>query len=314
MEKRQLKPWMAVIFVLVFWIDIFILSGWFGRWFGVWGTLIGELLLIVLALGLAAAFRGDLRRIFPLKRPEAAKTGGVIVLWLGTFLAAMGIVGVISYFFPQQMMGAGEDVGSVVMTLPAWFSLFLVALTPAVCEEMAFRGAFLGCFRGIRNKWIGILIVSVVFGLFHGSIWRAIPTAILGIAMGYLLTETDNMFYNMLFHLVNNAVPIFLLLFLSMMPSAAVEQGQMAEVEQQMAGGVSLMVMAVYLIYASGAPLLIYIGNYLIHRGQRGYTNGIFPKEKRWQLVLLIIVSLYLLFMGMLLMFLSTIVTLAQPV
>ena len=201
MEKRQLKPWMAVIFVPVFWIDIFILSGLFGRWFGVWGTLIGELLLIVLAVGIAAAFRADIRRIFPLKRPEAAKVGGTIVLWLGTFLAAMGIVGVLSYFFPQQMLGAGEDVGSVVMTLPAWFSLFLVALTPAVCEEVAFRGAFLGCFRSIRNKWIGILVVSVVFGLFHGSIWRAIPTTILGIAMGYLLMETDNMFYNMLFHL-----------------------------------------------------------------------------------------------------------------
>lgn len=311
MEKRQLKPWMAVIFVPVFWIDIFILSGWFGRWFGVWGALIGELLLIVLAVGIAAVFGADLRRVFPLKRPEAAKTGGTIVLWFGTFLAAMGIVGVLSYFFPQQMMGAGEDLGSVVMTLPAWFSLFLVALTPAVCEEVAFRGAFLGCFRGIRNKWIGILLVSVVFGLLHGSVWRAIPTALLGIAMGYLLTETDNMFYNMLFHLINNAVPIFLLLFLSMMPSAAVDQRQMAEVQQQMAGGVSLMVMAVYLMYSSGAPLLIYIGNYLIHRGQPGYTKGIFPKEKRWQLILLIIISLYLLLMGILLMFLSTIVALA---
>lgn len=311
MEKRQLKPWMAVIFVPVFWIDIFILSGWFGRWFGVWGALIGELLLIVLAVGIAAVFGADLRRVFPLKRPEAAKTGGTIVLWFGTFLAAMGIVGVLSYFFPQQMMGAGEDLGSVVMTLPAWFSLFLVALTPAVCEEVAFRGAFLGCFRGIRNKWIGILLVSVVFGLFHGSVWRAIPTALLGIAMGYLLTETDNMFYNMLFHLINNAVPIFLLLFLSMMPSAAVDQSQMAEVQQQMAGGVSLMVMAVYLMYSSGAPLLIYIGNYLIHRGQPGYTKGIFPKEKRWQLVLLLVVSFFLFLMGMLLMFLSTIVALA---
>lgn len=311
MEKRQLKPWMAVIFVPVFWIDIFILSGWFGRWFGVWGALIGELLLIVLAVGIAAVFGADLRRVFPLKRPEAAKTGGTIVLWFGTFLAAMGIVGVLSYFFPQQMMGAGEDLGSVVMTLPAWFSLFLVALTPAVCEEVAFRGAFLGCFRGIRNKWIGILLVSVVFGLLHGSVWRAIPTALLGIAMGYLLTETDNMFYNMLFHLINNAVPIFLLLFLSMMPSAAVDQSQMAEVQQQMAGGVSLMVMAVYLMYSSGAPLLLYIGNYLIHRGQPGYTKGIFPREKRWQLVLLLVVSFFLFLMGMLLMFLSTIVALA---
>ena len=105
MEKRQLKPWMAVIFVPVFWIDIFILSGLFGRWFGVWGTLIGELLLIVLAVGIAAAFRADIRRIFPLKRPEAAKVGGTIVLWLGTFLAAMGIVASSAISFHSRCWG-----------------------------------------------------------------------------------------------------------------------------------------------------------------------------------------------------------------
>ena len=64
-------------------------------------------------------------------------------------------------------------------------------------------------------------------------------------------------------------------------------------------------------MYSSGAPLLLYIGNYLIHRGQPGYTKGIFPREKRWQLVLLLVVSFFLFLMGMLLMFLSTIVALA---
>lgn len=305
MGKRQLKPWMAIIFVLVFWIDIFIMGGLFGKWFGVWGTLLGEVLLAVLAVGIAVLFRADLRKIFPFKKPEAIKITGTIILWLGTFLAAMGIVGIIAYYFPQQMMGAGQNIGDIVVSFPAWFSLFLLALTPAICEEMAFRGAFLGCFRGGKNKWIGLLIVSVVFGIFHGSVWRAIPTAILGIAMGYLFLETENMIYNMLFHLINNAVPTLLLLLLGMTSQGMIDQSQAAGAQQMAEGPFSLMIMAVYLLYSSGAPLLIYIGNYLIHRGQQGYTRGIFPKEKRWLLLLLITVSLFLLFMGMLLMVVS---------
>lgn len=306
MEKRQLRPWMAFVFVVVFWADIFILGGLFGNWFGAWGALLGEILLAILAVVLAALFRADLRRIFPFKKPQAVKIAGTIVLWLGTFLAAMGIVGIISYFFPQQMMGAGQDIGSIVISLPAWFSIMLLVLTPAVCEEMAFRGALFGCFRGKKNKWIGILAVSVVFGMFHGSVWRAIPTAILGIAMGYLLTETDNMIYNMLFHFVNNAVPTVLLLLMSAAASGVLDQGQLTDTQQIAESQMPLMLMAAYLLYSSGAPLLIYIGNYLIHKGEVGYAGGIFPREKRWLLLLLIMVSFFFVFMGILLMAIST--------
>ncbi len=44
--------------------------------------------------------------------------------------------------------------------------------------------------------------------------------------MGYLLAETDNMFYNMLFHLINNALPTLLLQLTS---SVASEQMESAE-------------------------------------------------------------------------------------
>ena len=60
MEKRNLRPWMAVIFVLAFALDIFVVSGFLGMWFGVWGTLLHELLLALLAVLLAALFRADL--------------------------------------------------------------------------------------------------------------------------------------------------------------------------------------------------------------------------------------------------------------
>ena len=175
MEKRHLRPWMAVLFVLAFALDIFVVSGFLGLWFGVWGTLLHELLLALLAVLLAALFRADLRRVFPFKWPRASKVAGTLILWLGTFLAAMAVTMLVSYFFPQEVLGAGQGVQDIVVSVPVLLALFLVALTPAVCEEMAFRGGFLGCLRGMKSKWAGILIVAVVFGAFHGSVWRMIP-------------------------------------------------------------------------------------------------------------------------------------------
>ena len=36
------------------------------------------------------------------------KTAGSLVLWLGTFLAAMAVTMLVSYFFPQEVMGASR--------------------------------------------------------------------------------------------------------------------------------------------------------------------------------------------------------------
>ena len=304
MEKRNLRPWMAVIFVLAFALDIFVVSGFLGMWFGVWGTLLHELLLALLAVLLAALFRADLRRVFPFKWPRASRVAGTLILWLGTFLAAMAVTMLVSYFFPQEVLGAGQGVQDIVVSIPVLLALFLVALTPAVCEELAFRGGFLGCLRGMKSKWAGILIVAVVFGAFHGSVWRMIPTAILGVALGYLLVETDNLFYSMLFHFVNNAVPVLLLGLLSLMPVQE-SAGDIEAVQTAMSSHLPLFAVAVYMLYACGAPFLIYIGNYLIHRGQPGYDRGLFPREKRKTLLALVGSSAYILVIGVV-MFLAS--------
>lgn len=302
MEKKKLRPWMAVLFVLAFGLDIFVLSGFLGAWFGVWGTLLHEIVLALLAVLLAALLRADLRSVFPFRRPRAVKTAGTLVLWLGTFLAAMAVTMLVSYFFPQEVMGASQDLQDIMVNIPVLFSLFLVALTPAVCEEMAFRGGFLSCLRGLKSKWAGILIVAAVFGMFHGSVWRFIPTAILGISLGYLLVETDNLFYSMLFHFVNNAVPVLLLGLLSLFPVEELYgSGGMEAVQTSISSHLPLASVAVYIIFSCGAPFLIYIGRYLIHRGEPGYEGGLFPADRKKTLLVLLGVSAYIFLIGLIL-------------
>ena len=51
--------------------------------------------------------------------------------------------------------------------------------------------------------------MGIIFGLFHGSVWRFLPTAILGGVLTYIMLETENMFYPALFHFTNNFLPLF---------------------------------------------------------------------------------------------------------
>ena len=283
---------MAIVLILLYGVDIFVLSGYCVYFFGEWGILLYEGLLAVLAVGTVALFREDVRRAFPFHRPTLAKTVGTVLMWIGTLLITMIPTSILLYVFPEQMSGATESVSELSGGLPFALAVLLICVTPAIFEEMAFRGGLFSCFRGFKSPWPAILISAVVFGAFHGSFWRFVPTAMLGIAMGYLLAETDNMFYNMLFHLINNALPMLLL---------QLTFSQMESAESMIQTGVPLVTVAVYFLYASAGPFLLYAGNYLIHKGQTGYDRGLLPKEKKKTFLGLVLVSMVFLGLGVLL-------------
>lgn len=302
---RLLKPWHGVILLILSAIVIFILGGYLGRWFGIYGTALGELLLLILAVCTVLILRGDMKAVFQLRKPKLAVTFGTLVLWLGCFLFAMMAIMIMTFLFPQQMTDISTGVGESITSAPFIMALFIVSLMPAICEEAVFRGVFFNSlWNGIHKKWPVIIIVSVVFGIFHGSIWRFVPTCILGIGMGYLLFETNNMFYNMLFHAVNNAVPVTLLYLLEVLykvtgmedllgnlPGDMFDQAEILE-------ALPLSVLGVYLILGAVGIFLVYIGRHLLHWGQPGYDKGIFPRERRTEILVMICVCGTLAFIG----------------
>ena len=132
-----------------------------------------------------------------------------------------------------------------------------------------------------------------------------IPTAILGVAMGYIFLETENMLYNMLFHFVNNAVPVLLLGLVSRL-AEFVGASEVWEAASAMeAVEMPLMTVGVYVMEAGGVPLLIYIGNYFLHRGQRGYERGLFPPEKKKLMTWLVGAGLGVMVLGVFLITVS---------
>ena len=86
--------------------------------------------------------------------------------------------------------------------------LLVVALTPAICEEALHRGLLQYSLRGIKKKWVMLLLMGVYFGAFHMSIVRFLPMMMMGIVLSYVRMKTDNMFYSSLFHFVHNASTI----------------------------------------------------------------------------------------------------------
>ncbi|MEZ6033967.1 MAG: ABC transporter permease subunit/CPBP intramembrane protease [Planctomycetaceae bacterium] len=92
---------------------------------------------------------------------------------------------------------------------PTWLLLLVFAITPAICEELAFRGFILsGLARGGRLA-IAVGISSVMFGIIHMIPQQAFNAALLGLVLGLLAIYSRSLFPAMAFHFCNNALATF---------------------------------------------------------------------------------------------------------
>ena len=95
-------------------------------------------------------------------------------------------------------------------SLPLWQTYLLMALLPAICEELAFRGMLL---YGLRNRFhpvVRCLVVGAVFGVFHYTLFRIAPTALLGVILSAIALMTGSILPGLLFHAANNSLAIWM--------------------------------------------------------------------------------------------------------
>ncbi len=88
-------------------------------------------------------------------------------------------------------------------------SLLIMAVVPAVGEELLFRGCVQ---KGIENKTgnahIAVWSTALLFSFIHFQFYGFIPRALLGVALGYFYTYGKSLWIPIWAHFLNNAVSI----------------------------------------------------------------------------------------------------------
>jgi len=171
-------------------------------------------LLVILLPGLFLA-------LFWLKLPSRAvlrlhmPKGGILTLVGALMLAPLSVLlaGLLATIFTKLVPGSAalsklmeEYMG--LNTQPLWLLLLVLGVMPAICEELLFRGVILSLMPKRFSTMRRVLTVGGMFGAFHMSLLRFLPTGLLGCVLTFLAIRTGSVFPCMLLHAGHNMLSV----------------------------------------------------------------------------------------------------------
>lgn len=167
-----------------------------------------------LTLLLVRLHTSDLWSFVRLRKPDPRSlglaVGGLLVLipiiqWMGHLNELMPMPEFLREMESLQM----ELLNDVLLgEMNLVVSLLLVAVTPALCEEVFFRGYVQRNLERAIGVGAAILSTGVLFGLLHLRPSQLLPLALLGAYLAYLTWRTGSLWVPIAVHFFNNALAI----------------------------------------------------------------------------------------------------------
>ena len=89
-------------------------------------------------------------------------------------------------------------------------NLLIIALIPAVGEELTFRGVLQQSLTRRMNPHLAIFLSAAIFSFIHFQFYGFLPRMFLGILMGYMFYITGSLWTSIAMHFANNGTAVVL--------------------------------------------------------------------------------------------------------
>ena len=163
-----------------------------------------------------------------------------VLLWaIGIMLVALPAINLMSHWnqqmvLPTWLSGVEEwmknkeaeaewltkQFMSVTTISGLLVNLLLMAVLPALSEEITFRGVLqrllspknssLNSQLSTLNSHLSIWLTSIIFSAIHMQFYGFVPRMLMGALFGYMLVWTGSLWVPMLMHFVNNGMAVLL--------------------------------------------------------------------------------------------------------
>ncbi len=114
-------------------------------------------------------------------------------------------VNVLSQLFTVNTISG--SMAELILKYPFPIAFFVIAVAPAVCEELVFRGVL---YRGYRKcgVWVAIVLTAFLFGIMHMNPNQFFYAFVLGILFALVNEITGSIFPSVFLHLCMNGYSV----------------------------------------------------------------------------------------------------------
>ncbi len=209
--RRRTQSRTALRWAILVVFAVYLVGGWLQALDPVWGlalTLWGILPLAawLSARGTARRARESIADVLSLRPPRVAHALGAVLIAPAAALGARHL-----FEWQQRALPMPHHFESVSLPLEilgqgVLLQVVLLALSPAICEELFFRGALLSGLRRDAPWWRVLAWQALLFGAVHASIYRFAPTALLGALLAAITLRARSVVPAVLLHGAYNAL------------------------------------------------------------------------------------------------------------
>lgn len=153
--------------------------------------------------------------LVPAQKPQMY---GLAVLCIVACFPVVSLLGDLNHSIPlpQWMMDLEKDTSKQMLAFLKADNLFdiiinviIMALLPAICEEVCFRGALQRIMIDIsKNAWTGIIITAIIFSAFHFQFLGFLPRMFLGVILGAIYWYSGSLWTSIIAHFVYNGIQV----------------------------------------------------------------------------------------------------------
>lgn len=197
--------WFMVVFVMFAYLylgSVLEMKYGFGGIFGI------QMIIFVLPLLYVLYTKRSILQTYSFRKTKFMNFVAALFMGCGTMLIGIILTSFVSMLFPTEAEMVSSGLMNELMSDNELLTFAVVALTPAVCEEMLFRGFLFSAFRGRYKIVVSVLLTAVIFGVYHMSIVRFFTTALLGAALAVIVYYSDSIFPAMVMHAINNGIAV----------------------------------------------------------------------------------------------------------
>jgi sodium transport system permease protein len=175
-------------------------------------TVVGLLVVVATpALVMSAVLTSSPKQTLLVRWPHWLSIPAAFVLAVVIHPVAITVAAAVQRLYPTTGIEAlAKGFAGLLDGMPLWQLLAVMALAPAVCEELAFRGFILSGFRHLGHKWRAIIYSALFFGVTHVMLQQSLIAVLLGVVIGYVAVQTGSILPCMVFHAVHNSLMLSL--------------------------------------------------------------------------------------------------------